>query len=386
MFGRSRAAIALFDPSTGEEVKELFSDPVYDAGGVRLSRVDHHLLGFTCERDKPTVVWTDQRMQILQTLIDREFPATKNDFTSRSDDLQWMIVFAHSDRDPGTYYMLNTTKPTLEQLVVTMPWIKPAKMAEMRPITYQARDGLTIHGYLSLPAGSDGKNLPLIVNPHGGPWVRDEWGFNPEIQFFASRGYAVLQMNFRGSTGYGSGFEAAGFGQWGLSMQDDITDGVKWAIAQGIADPKHIAIYGASYGGYAAMAGLAFTPELYCCGINYVGVTDIKLLLKTLPKSWNREIVEAMTGNSKRDGKQLEATSPMDHPERIRVPVLFAYGRLDDRVDLKHGTEMAGDLRARGIPVTLIVRQDEGHGFRHWDNKIELYKAMEEFLGKYLAK
>lgn len=384
--GRDRAAICLFDPATGQEVKELFADPVYDAGDVSISRTNHTLLGYTCDRDKPGIQWVDQRMKVLQTLVDREFPDTSNSFISRSEDERWFVLATHSDRDPGTFYLLDTSKPTLEKLVSVMPWIKPAEMAEMRPIAYQARDGLTIHGYLSLPPGSPGKSLPLIVNPHGGPWVRDQWGYNPEIQFLTHRGYAVLQMNFRGSTGYGRKLLQAGYGQWGLAMQDDITDGVDWAIKEGIADPKRVGIYGASYGGYATMAGLAFTPKLYCCGINYVGVTDVELLLKTIPKAWEatRAQLEAMTGNAKRDRERLTATSPMDHVDHIKAPVFFAYGELDDRVDLKHATRMIGRLRANHVPVELMVRADEGHGYRRLKNKINFYTRMEKFLAEHM--
>lgn len=385
--GRDREAICLFDPSTGKEVKELFSDPTYDAGGVIYSRLDGTLLGYSCMRDKPIVQWVDKRRQILQTLIDREFPDTLNSFVSRSDDDKWMLVLVHSDRDPGTYYLFNTEKPSLEKLVSVMPWIKPSQMGEMRPISYPARDGLTIHGYLTLPAGSDGKNLPLIVNPHGGPWVRDAWGFNPEVQFLASRGYAVLQMNFRGSTGYGRKLLESGYGEWGLKMQDDITDGVEWAIKEGIANPQRVGIYGASYGGFATMAGLAFTPDLYRCGVNYVGVTDIKLLLKTIPKAWEsaRAQLEAMTGNAKRDSAQLDRTSPMEHVDNIKVPVFFAYGVLDDRVDLKHATKMIGRLKARNIPVEMMVRSTEGHGYREFKNKVAFYSEMEKFLARYMG-
>jgi dipeptidyl aminopeptidase/acylaminoacyl peptidase len=226
----------------------------------------------------------------------------------------------------------------------------------------------------------------MIVNPHGGPWVRDEWGYIPEVQFLASRGYAVLQMNFRGSTGYGRKHLESGYGQWGLAMQDDITDGVRWAIAAGFADPARVAIYGASYGGYATMAGLAFTPELYRCGVNYVGVTDMVLLLKTIPEGWEstRATLEAKTGNTKLDRVRLEATSPSKHVGNIRAPVFFAYGALDERIDLKHATRLVGQLRRNGVPVELMIRQDEGHGYGHWNNKIAFYRKLEEFLGKYL--
>jgi dipeptidyl aminopeptidase/acylaminoacyl peptidase len=326
-------------------------------------------------------------MKNLQTLVNQELPGTRNYFTSHSLDNTWIVISASTDRDPGAFYLLNTKELTMEKLVSRADWIKPSQMAEMKPISYQGRDGSTIHGYLTLPPNREPRGLPLIVNPHGGPWARDSWGFNGEVQFLASRGYAVLQINFRGSTGYGRRWLEAGYGQWGLAMQDDITDGVHWAIDQGIADPRRIAIYGASYGGYATMAGLAFTPELYRCGINYVGVTDIELLLRTIPDSWEsmRAQLDVMTGNAKKDRERLRATSPLLHADKIRAPVFFAYGEMDDRVDLKHATKLAAQLRKHGVPVEWITRSDEGHGYRHWKNKVMLYQAMEKFLAGNLT-
>lgn len=385
--GRNTEAICLMDPKSGEVIKVLFEDPTYDAGALVQDR-HGKLLGFGIYRERPAAVFVDEFFRKTREAIDSALPGTYNSITSRSLDNEWFIVRAWSDRDPGTYYIFNTKQYTLEKLVARMPWLKPEQLSECRPIVYTARDGLTIHGYLTLPAGHDPKNLPLVVNPHGGPWVRDHWGFQDEVQFLASRGYAVLQMNFRGSTGYGRKHEEAGYNQWGLAMQDDITDGVKWAIAQGYADPKRIAIYGASYGGYACMAGLAFTPELYRCGINYVGVTDIALLQKTIPESWERmrADLENKTGNSKADRERLAETSPLKNVDRIRAPVFFAYGEQDERVDMKHGTRMYSSLKSRGIPVEWMSRVDEGHGYRRKENVHDLYRAMEAFLAKYMTK
>lgn len=383
--GRDTAAICLFDPAKGEIVRELYADPVYDAGEVLLKRSDRSLLGYYLEAEKERFVWTDPAMAKIQALLDQELPQTLNQIASFSLDQTWAVILASSDRAPGTYFLFNTRELTLEKLIEEKPWLKASQLGEMRPITYTARDGLTIRGYLTIPPGVEPKDLPMIVNPHGGPWARDSWGFNEEVHFLASRGYAVLQINFRGSIGYGRKFKEAGYGQWGLKMQDDITDGVKWAVAEGIADPNRVAIYGASYGGYAAMAGMAFTPELYRCGVNYVGVTDIGLLLKTMPKSWEliRAQVELMTGNAKKDREQIEAASVTKHADQIRSPVFFAYGELDDRIDMRHATKLATQLRHNGVPVTWMTRANEGHGYRHWDNKIAFYTELEKFLAEY---
>ncbi|MDR1012152.1 MAG: S9 family peptidase, partial [Opitutaceae bacterium] len=384
--GRDTMSIRLFDPRRGEDVRELFANDTYDVEDVILARTTHQLLGYAYEGERPVYVWVNGRMKELQAMLDQELPDTHNAFFSTSKNSTWTVILASSDRDPGTFYLFNTKELTMEKIVSRKEWIEPGRMSEMRPISYTARDGMVIHGYLTLPAGREPRNLPLIVNPHGGPWVRDTWGFISEVQFLASRGYAVLQMNFRGSTGYGARLLEAGYGQWGLAMQDDITDGVKWAIAQGYADPKRVAIYGASYGGYATMAGLAFTPELYRCGINYVGVTDISLLLKTIPKHWEpaRAELELKTGDVLKDRERLKATSPLEHAENVRVPVFFAYGELDERINIKHATRFVSKLRSRGIPVELMIKNNEGHGFSRIENERDFYTTLERFLAKYM--
>ena len=209
--------------------------------------------------------------------------------------------------------------------------VKEDELAEMKPIEYKSHDGLTIHGYLTLPIGKEAKNLPVVINPHGGPWHRDQWMFNPEVQFLANRGYAVLQMNFRGSTGYGRHFWEISFKQWGLKMQDDISDGVQWLIKQGIADPNRIAIYGGSYGGYATLAGMTFSPELYACGIDYVGVSNLFTFMKTIPPYWKPllEMMYEMVGDINKDSAHLEATSPVFHADKIKAPLLIAQGAND---------------------------------------------------------
>jgi dipeptidyl aminopeptidase/acylaminoacyl peptidase len=229
----------------------------------------------------------------------------------------------------------------------------------------------------------------VVVHPHGGPWgCRDSWGFDPEVQFFASRGYAVLQMNFRGSTGYGRKFWEASFKQWGRKMQDDITDGVQWLIGRGVADPKRIAIYGGSYGGYATLAGVAFTPDLYACGIDYVGVANLFTLMKTIPPYWEpvRQMFYAMVGDPVADQALFTAASPVFHADRIKVPLLIAQGANDPRVNKAESDQMVAALRARHIPVEYIVKDNEGHGFSNEENQFEFYEATERFLAQHLAQ
>ena len=266
------------------------------------------------------------------------------------------------------------------------PWLKEEDMAVMKPIAYTSRDGLTIYGYLTLPKGIEAKNLPVVVNPHGGPWARDIWGFNPEVQFLANRGYAVLQMNFRGSTGYGKNFWTLSFKEWGKKMQDDITDGVEYLKKEGIADPGRIAIYGGSYGGYATLAGVAFTPDLYACAVDYVGVANLFTFLNTIPPYWKPYLDQfyEMVGDPKKDSLLFVETSPVLHADKIKTPLFIAQGANDPRVNKAESDQMVEALRARGVEVEYMVKDNEGHGFRNQNNRFDFYGAMEKFLEKYL--
>ena len=262
-------------------------------------------------------------------------------------------------------------------------------MNEMHAVKYASRDGLTIEAYLTLPNGlsiNEAHQLPVVINPHGGPWARDCWGYSSEVQFLANRGYAVFQMNFRGSTGYGRSFLEASYKQWGLKMQDDITDGVNWLIEQGIADKDRVAIYGGSYGGYAVLAGLTLTPDVYACGIDYVGVSNLFTFMKTIPPYW-RPMLEMMyeqVGAPEKDAEQLAATSPALHADKIRVPLFIAQGANDPRVNKAESDQMVAALKERGIEVEYMVKDNEGHGFHNQENRFDFYRAMEAFLKKYL--
>lgn len=237
-----------------------------------------------------------------------------------------------------------------------------------------------------MPVGRKAENLPCVVNPHGGPWARDGWGFNPEAQFLANRGYCVLQMNFRGSTGYGRQFWEASFGQWGLTMQDDITDGVQWLTAQGIADPKRIAIYGGSYGGYATLAGITYTPDLYAAAVDYVGVSNLLTFMNTIPPYWKPMLdkMHSMVGDPERDLERLVATSPALNADKIQTPLLIAQGAHDPRVNKDESDQMVAALQARGVNVEYLVKDNEGHGFHNDENKFEFYERMEQFLALHL--
>ncbi len=266
--------------------------------------------------------------------------------------------------------------------------LDPARLCPRKPISYTARDGVVIHGYLTLPKGAEGRPVPLVIHPHGGPFgVRDSWGYDAEAQFLASRGYAVLQPNYRGSGGYGREFLDQGRFQWGRAMQDDLTDAVKWAVDWGVADPARVAIYGASYGGYAALAGVTLTPELYCCAVNYVGAADLEITFKDRGDdaylrgsdfSYQREWVGP-------NAEWRAATSPVNLVERIRVPTLHAYGEKDPRVKIDHWTRLEPLLKKYGKPYEVIVERRQGHGFRDEKASVGFYRAMESFLARNLA-
>jgi dipeptidyl aminopeptidase/acylaminoacyl peptidase len=247
---------------------------------------------------------------------------------------------------------------------------------------------MTIHGYLTLPKGSSGKNLPVIVNPHGGPWARDYWGYNPEVQLFASRGYAVFQMNFRGSTGYGRSFWESSFKEWGKKMQDDITDGVKWLIDQGIADAERVAIYGGSYGGYATLAGVTYTPDLYACAVDYVGVANLFTFMETIPPYWEpyRRMMYEMVGDpdNPADSVLMREASPVFHVDKIKTPLLVIQGANDPRVNINESDQIVEALKKKNIDVPYLVKYDEGHGFHNEENRIEGYKVMTGFFARHL--
>ena len=282
----------------------------------------------------------------------------------------------------------------MERVGHSYPKIDPRRMATQKDVRYKARDGLSIPAMLTLPQGGAHKNLPLVVLVHGGPYVRGtQWGWNPETQFLASRGYAVLEPEFRGSTGYGRKHFRAGWKQWGLAMQDDIADGAKWAIAEGYADPKRICIAGASYGGYATLMGLVNDPGLFKCGIDWLGVTDIKLLYSghwwyssDMSNTWKQYGFPDLIGDPVKDAAQFKATSPIEQAARITQPLLLAYGGADKRVPLNHGKEFYAAVKRTNPDVEWVVYDEEGHGWRVPKNRIDFWTRVEKFLDRNIGK
>lgn len=388
--GRDKVALVLMDPSDCRELELLFEHPQYDVSSIGYSRKRKKLLSTYCTGHKePVRHYFDEEERALRERMKRHFPGYRFGVADTDKAEEHYLIYVGNDRTRGAYYYYNALTDEARKIADTAPWLHEEELVEMHPVTYRTRDGWDIEAYLSLPPGygpDDAKGLPVVVNPHGGPWARDVWGYSSEVQFLCNRGYAVFQMNFRGSTGYGRKFLEASYKQWGLAMQDDITDGVEWLKAKGIADPERIAIYGGSYGGYAALCGVTFTPELYACAVDYVGVSNLFTFLKTIPPYW-RPMLEMMyeqVGHPERDREQLAATSPALHADRIRVPLLIAQGSNDPRVNKAESDQMVEALRRRGLPVEYMVKENEGHGFSNQENRFDFYRAMEAFLEKYL--
>ena len=345
------------------------------------------LAGLRYVTDAAVTQWVSPELEALQAKVDKMMPSTANHIHVASrGSLDVVVIHAQSDRVPGLWFLYDQATGKLLKLGSAQPDIDPAQMARMEPVHYAARDGLDIPAWLTVPNGAERKNLPLVLLVHGGPWLRGVvWQWDPEVQFLASRGYAVLQPEFRGSTGYGKKLFQSGWKQWGLSMQDDLVDAVKWAVAQGIVDPKRVCIAGASYGGYAVLEGLARDPDLFRCGIDWVGVADIKLLYTAdwsdMSDAVKKYDMPHMIGDPVADAAQLKATSPVNNVAKIRAPLLMAYGGKDRRVPLEHGETFHDALRKQpGAQVEWVVYGKEGHGWRSVDTNVDFWNRVAKFL------
>ena len=355
----------------------------YSVEQIVFAPKSREVLGVQYVTELPRVVWFDPQLAAVQGALDQGLPNRANTVVSMSDDLKKLVVLSWSAKDPGTYYLFDLDKKELKPLFPVMPWIKPDQMAEVFPISYKSRDGLVIHGYLTVPPGKEPKHLPLIVYPHGGPFVRDSWAFDHDAQFLASRGYAVLQMNYRGSPGFGEPFFRSGNHQIGRGMQDDITDGTRWAIAQGIADPGRIAIMGWSFGGYSVLMGVTREPDLYRCGIDLAGVTDWRAILKydleISEKLWKEDMLEKF-GDPEKDAAELAEASPVNHMDKLRVPLLLAYSKDDKTVPYDQVKLLTDALDKAHKSYEFMSTFNEGHGFYTYKRRLELYQRIDKFL------
>jgi dipeptidyl aminopeptidase/acylaminoacyl peptidase len=384
---RDKEAIVIFDPKTAKETEVVFQHPQVDVSGLLSSDKRKVITGVAFTAAKRGYHFFDDTRRGIQELLEARLPGMEVAIAGSNLDEDKFLVRTYSDRSQGAYYFYDHETKEVRHLTDISPWLPTEELAPMAPIVYQTRDGLLILGYLTLPVGVEPRNLPTVILPHGGPWSRDHWGFRPEVQFLANRGYAVLQMNFRGSTGFGRKFWELSFKQWGRTMQDDVTDGVQWLIDHGIADPERIGIFGGSYGGYVVLAGLAFTPELYACGVDYVGVANLFTLLETMPPYWEpmRQMMYEMMGHPETDVELMKAASPVFHADQIRAPLLIAQGANDPRVKQAESDQMVKAMRERGVEVPYMVKTNEGHGFRNEENRFEVYRAMEQFFAEHLG-
>ena len=384
---RDKSSIYRFDLQEAVETDLIFEHPDVDVYGLMKSKKRKILTGVSYYTDKQNYKFYDSWRRDLQNSLEEKLPGLEVRLSQLSKDETKAIVVTYSDKSRGTYYYYDIETDDLRKLADLSPWLNPNDMAEMKPISYKSRDGLTIHGYLTLPITyKKGDQIPIVVHPHGGPWVRDYWGFSSQIQYLANKGYGVFQMNYRGSTGYGRDFWEKSFKQWGKTMQDDITDGVNWLIEEQIANPSKIAIYGASYGGYATLAGLTFTPDLYACGVDYVGVSSLFTFMESMPPYWElyRSMMYEMVGDPEKDKELLASASPLLHVDKIKVPLFIAQGANDPRVKKSESDQIVEALKTKGIDVPYMVKDDEGHGFYNEENQFDFYRSMGKFLDKYL--
>ena len=382
--------LTLFDPETSkEEVVE--SDPMkrVDLSNARFSDVTDELLLTVYQDEKPRLYFKDKAAEADYKLVKQKMGGKEVSFGSSTKDEMMFIVTAWSDTEPGETYLFDRKSKELTKQYSIRQRLPREALAEVKPVRYKSSDGLEVPAYLTLPKGVPAKNLPTIIMPHGGPWARDTWGYASYAQFAANRGYAVLSPNFRGSTGYGKKFLDAGNRQWGDKMQDDITWGVKYLVDQGITDPKRVGIWGGSYGGYATLAGITFTPDLYAAAVAEVAPSNLITLLETIPPYWESGRVifyKRMGDPNTPEGKaQLLRQSPLTHASKIKTPLLITQGANDPRVNKRESDQIVLALRERNYPVEYLLAPDEGHGYARPVNNMAVLAAAERFLAKHLG-
>ncbi len=364
----------------------IAEDEQYDVGDVLIHPTNRHIEAVSFYKDKEEWQVLDsaiaQDFEVLRQLRDGEFGIASRDLA----DQNWLVAYA-TDDGPVYYYHYHRDTQKAEFLFSNQPELEDLPLAKMEPISYQARDGLTIHGYLTTPVGMEAKQLPTVLYVHGGPWARDTWGYSPAVQWLANRGYAILQVNFRGSTGYGKNFLNAGNREWGGAMHNDLIDAVAWLKQQGISDPNRIAIMGGSYGGYATLAGLTFTPDVFACGVDIVGPSNLITLINSVPPYWKpmMSMFAHRVGDIETEEEFLQSCSPLFYADRIQKPLLIGQGANDPRVKQAESEQIVAEMREKGKPVQYALYTDEGHGFARPENRMHFYAIAENFLAEYLG-
>lgn len=382
--------LMLIDLATGKETV-VESDPMrqVDFGNAVFSDVTDSLIATTYNADTVRIYPRSAKMRKLVADVTKLHDGTPIITSSTTDESKFIVTF-NSPTDPGATYLYDVRTGQSKFLFRPRPWLKPSELATVRPVSFNARDGLRLHGYLTTPRGVQAKNLPMVLLVHGGPWSRDTYGYQPEAQLFANRGYAVLQINYRGSTGYGKSFYNAAVKEFAGKMHTDLLDGVNWAVQQGIANPRKVGIYGGSYGGYATLVGVTFSPDVFACGVDYVGPSSLVTLVESFPSYW-RPFMEGgwyrFVGDPAKPAERAEmlARSPLSRVDSIRVPLLVVQGANDPRVTKVEADQLVAALRDRGVKVKYIVAGNEGHGFANPNNRMAFYRAMEQFFGECLG-
>jgi dipeptidyl aminopeptidase/acylaminoacyl peptidase len=383
---RDKLALVKFDCVKGKESEIIYENPDADILEVLNSALNNKPIAVTYEGDKRETHFLDERYKKIYTEILNKLTNQEVEIISKDSLEQNFVIKAYTDKNPGSYYVYKVQQRKLLEIARVNPAINPENMCGMQPINYKTRDGLSIHGYLTLPLGKKKKNFPCVVMPHQGPNQRNVWGYSPEVQFLANRGYAVFQMNFRGSTGYGKAFENAGFKQWGGKMQDDIFDGVKWLISEGIADPDKIGVFGYGFGGYSALNQIIKHPDTYKCAASYSGYINLFNYIKGFPAYFKpyKLMLNEIVGNPKTDIDYLKSASPVFQIEKIKTPLFIAQGGKDSKVNVNETSQFVKELRKKNVPVNYILNENETQLFKNIDNKLVFYRQLGEFLDKYL--
>jgi dipeptidyl aminopeptidase/acylaminoacyl peptidase len=385
--GADTSRLVLMDLKTGKEIKTISSDPRCDLGDVVIQPDRREVQAIVYDYLKPEYTVLDPTIKGDIDFLQKAHPGVMNIGARDNVDGKWVVTYMVEDGPIG-YYLYDRAGKKLDITFESRPDLKKYTLAKMQSQVITARDGFKLVSYLTLPAGVEPKKLPMVLFVHGGPWGRDNWGYSGFVQFLANRGYAVLQVNFRGSTGFGKKFLNAGNLEWGVGkMQHDLTDGVQWAIKKGYADPKRVAIMGGSYGGYATLAGVTFTPELYACGVDIVGPSNIKTLLQSIPPYWApmKQMFNKRVGEVEKDEALNQRISPLFHVDAIRAPLLIGQGKNDPRVNIREAEQIVNAMRAKKLFVKYIVYPDEGHGFARPENNLDFMGYVDEFLAKYLG-
>jgi dipeptidyl aminopeptidase/acylaminoacyl peptidase len=373
------------DLSSGN-ITEIAADPDYDVGGAMVNPDTYEIEAVAFTRARTEWVALDKKLEadfrFLHSVNAGDFSVISRDRA----DTTWLVAFT-TDNGPVYYYRYVRAERKADFLFVNNAALEEYTLAEMQPVSFEARDGMTVHGYVTFPPNLDKNNLPMVLNVHGGPWARNSWGYNPEAQWFANRGYVCFQVNFRGSTGYGKKFLNAGDREWGAKMHDDLVDAVNWAVAQGYADPERVAIYGGSYGGYAALVGATFTPDLFKCAVDIVGPSNLITLIKSIPPYWATflSVFHRRVGNPDTEEEFLKSRSPLFKVDNIKIPVLIAQGANDPRVKQAESEQIVEAMRNKNLPYEYMLFPDEGHGFAKPENRFQFYAAAEKFLAKHLG-